>query len=77
MCHDLIAYLATLTSPKINQLGLIFRTGGSIIYYLEGSIKKCCSTIPNVRKVDSCQLSSPFPKQVYLLCSVLSDDRWS
>ena len=29
ICHDLIAYFATLTSQK-NQLGLIFRTGGSI-----------------------------------------------
>ena len=32
ICHDLIAYFATLTSPKKSQLGLIFRTGGSIIF---------------------------------------------
>ena len=30
ICHALIAYFATLTSPKKSQLGLIFRTGGSI-----------------------------------------------
>ena len=30
MCHDLIVYFATLTSSKKSQLGLIFRTGGSI-----------------------------------------------
>ena len=30
ICHDLIAYFATLISPKKSQLGLIFRTGGSI-----------------------------------------------
>ena len=29
ICHDLIAYFATITSPKKSQLGLIFRTGGS------------------------------------------------
>ena len=33
ICHDLIAYFATLTPPKKSQLGLIFRTGGSIIYF--------------------------------------------
>ena len=33
ICHDLIAYFATLTSPKKSQLGLIFRTGGSIMYF--------------------------------------------
>ena len=31
ICHDLIAYFATLTSPKKSQLGLIFRTEGSIL----------------------------------------------
>ena len=31
ICHDLIAYFATLTSPKKSQLGLIFRTGCSIV----------------------------------------------
>ena len=30
ICHDLIAYFATLTSPKKSQLGFIFRTEGSI-----------------------------------------------
>ena len=30
ICHDLIVYFATLTSPKKSQLSLIFRTGGSI-----------------------------------------------
>ena len=30
ICHDLITYFATLISPKKSQLGLIFRTGGSI-----------------------------------------------
>ena len=30
ICHGLIAYFATLTSLKKSQLGLIFRTGGSI-----------------------------------------------
>ena len=31
ICHDLITYFATLISPKKCQLGLIFRTEGSII----------------------------------------------
>ena len=31
ICHDLIDYFATLTSPKKSYLGPIFRTGGSII----------------------------------------------
>ena len=31
ICYDLITYFATLTSKK-SQLGLIFRTGGSIYY---------------------------------------------
>ena len=31
ICHDLIDYFATLTSPKKSHLGPIFRTGGSII----------------------------------------------
>ena len=31
ICHDLITFFATLISPKKSQLGLIFRTGGSII----------------------------------------------
>ena len=31
ICHDLIAYFATLIFPKKSQLGLIFRTGGSTI----------------------------------------------
>ena len=30
ICHDLIDYFATLTSPKKSYLGPIFRTGGSI-----------------------------------------------
>ena len=29
ICHDLIDYFATLTSPKKSHLGPIFRTGGS------------------------------------------------
>ena len=29
LCHDLIDYFATLTSPKKSYLGPIFRTGGS------------------------------------------------
>ena len=32
ICHDLIDYFATLTSPKKSHLGPIFRTGGSIDY---------------------------------------------
>ena len=32
ICHDLIYYFATLTSPKKSYLGPIFRTGGSNIY---------------------------------------------
>ena len=32
ICHNLIAYFATFTSPKKSQLGLIFMTGGSIIF---------------------------------------------
>ena len=32
ICHDLIDYFATLTSPKKNHLDPIFRTGGSIIF---------------------------------------------
>ena len=28
ICHHLITYFATLISPKQNQLGRIFRTGG-------------------------------------------------
>ena len=31
ICHDLIIYFATLISPNKSQLGLIFRTGDSII----------------------------------------------
>ena len=31
ICHDLIGYFATLTSPKKSYLDPIFRTGGSII----------------------------------------------
>ena len=31
ICHDLITYFATLIFSKKSQLGLIFRTGGSII----------------------------------------------
>ena len=31
ICHDLIDYFATLTSPKKSHLGPIFRTGGSTI----------------------------------------------
>ena len=31
ICHDLIDYFATLTSPKKSYLGPIFRTEGSII----------------------------------------------
>ena len=30
ICHNLITYFVTLTSPKKSHLGLIFRTGGSI-----------------------------------------------
>ena len=30
ICHDLIDYFATLTSPKKSYLGPIFRTGGSM-----------------------------------------------
>ena len=33
ICHNLIIYFATLTSKK-SQLGLIFRTGGSILLFL-------------------------------------------
>ena len=32
ICHDLIDYFATLTSPKKSHLGPIFRTGGSTKY---------------------------------------------
>ena len=32
ICHHLITYFATLTSPKKSQLGPIFRTGASIIF---------------------------------------------
>ena len=31
ICHDLIDYFATLSSPKKSYLGPIFRTRGSII----------------------------------------------
>ena len=31
ICHNLITYFVTLTSPKKSHLGLIFRTGGSNI----------------------------------------------
>ena len=34
ICHDLIAYFATLTSPKKSQLSLIFRTEGSILLWI-------------------------------------------
>ena len=34
ICHDLIDYLVTLTSPKKSYLGHIFRTGGSIFVIL-------------------------------------------
>ena len=33
ICHDLIDYFATLTSPKKSYLGPIFRTGGSKTYH--------------------------------------------
>ena len=32
ICHNLITYFVTLTSPKKSHLGLIFRTGGSIFF---------------------------------------------
>ena len=32
ICHDLIDYFVTLTSPKKSYLGPIFRTGGSNIF---------------------------------------------
>ena len=32
ICHNLIDYFATLTSPKKSYLGPIFRTGGSSSY---------------------------------------------
>ena len=32
ICHDLIDYFATLTSPKKSYLDPIFRTGGSILF---------------------------------------------
>ena len=32
ICHDLITYFTTLIFPKKTYLGLIFRTGGSIIH---------------------------------------------
>ena len=31
ICHNLITYFVTLTSPKKSHLGLIFRTGGSML----------------------------------------------
>ena len=31
ICHDLIGYFVTLTSPKKSHLGPIFRTRGSMI----------------------------------------------
>ena len=34
ICHDLIDYFATLTSPENSHLGPIFRTGGSNYYLL-------------------------------------------
>ena len=33
ICHDLIAYFATLTYKKKSHLGLIFRTEDSIIFW--------------------------------------------
>ena len=32
ICHDLINYFATLTSPKKSHLGLILKNGGSNNY---------------------------------------------
>ena len=39
ICHNLITYFVTLTSPDKSQLGLIFRTGGSIrfFYYINSN----------------------------------------
>ena len=37
ICHDLIDYFATLTSPKKSYLGPIFRTGGSTIFFMVGN----------------------------------------
>ena len=40
ICHDLIDYFATLTSPKKSYLGPIFRTGGSSYFEFKwGEIK--------------------------------------
>ena len=33
ICHNLITYFATLISPKKSHLSLIFRTGGSNLFY--------------------------------------------
>ena len=45
ICHDLIAYFATLTSPKKSQLGLIFRTGGSI----KRETMSCTPSVPKYK----------------------------
>ena len=41
ICHDLIAYFATVTSPKKSQLSLIFRTGGSLLLLLVTEFAFC------------------------------------
>ena len=41
ICHDLIDYFATLTSPKKSYLGPIFRTGGSIIFKILNVYLEC------------------------------------
>ena len=43
ICHDLIAYFTSLTSPKKSQLGLIFRTGGSDMELLNNPNKTILS----------------------------------
>ena len=49
ICHDLIVYFATLTSPK-KVLGLILRTGDSNAY-LFLSIKSIIINISNIEKI--------------------------
>ena len=48
ICHDLIDYFTTLTSPKKSYLDPIFRTGGSITFLKYKISKLLLSWIQNL-----------------------------
>ena len=50
ICHDLIGYFATLTSPKKSYLGPIFRTGDSILQ-MDKSTQMTKLSIGNLKEI--------------------------